>query len=566
MLALRLDEPRAAGVRRRRRSTARRSSGLSRTGSSSASRAARRSASRDAAGCSATPSRPSCSLPSDGVLVLRGAAGRRAPCPGLPSDEMELTSRKREILRLVVEEYVASGQPVGSKSLVDRSGLDLSSSTVRSELAELESLGLLTHPHTSAGRVPTESGYDLYAQELVDSIEGRPGTVPARSHRDAQRARDGAPADDGVALAGDPPARARLGSRGRHRRRPSRRGAAAATRRRPRRRDHRRRWRHEARLRARGARRRRPRRVGARVPQRDRRRAAPRRARSCAAASKTRRWLRASGRSSRCCDPHSPRSWPTPARSSTSAAPPGLLGEARGEELDACQRLLELLEQRAAVLKLLSDALDPKRTVVRVGPALDGAELHNVVYVGSPYGLHQPVARVGRAAGAAPHGLREGDPRRAGGGIRAVAARRRGLRGRLSRTWRRRSPTTTRCSACRATRRMRTSRRPSAGSPASCIPTSAWRGHGAPLPRGCGGLRGAVRPGAAADVRPLRPRRAAARRLPRDRVRPRQPVGHLRRVLRRRHLRWARRARRARPAARMSRRPSRSRSTRSSPA
>ena len=65
----------------------------------------------------------------------------------------------------------------------------------------------------------------------------------------------------------------------------------------------------------------------------------------------------------------------------------GLLGEARGEELEACQRLLELLEQRAAVLRLLSDALDPKRTVVRVGPALDGAELHNVVYVGSPYGL-----------------------------------------------------------------------------------------------------------------------------------------------------------------------------------
>src|SRR5262249_52212901 len=91
---------------------------------------------------------------------------------------MELTSRKREILRRVVEEYVATGQPVGSKSLVERSGIGASSSTVRVELAELEALGLLTHPHTSAGRVPTESGYRLYAEELVHSIEGRPGRLP----------------------------------------------------------------------------------------------------------------------------------------------------------------------------------------------------------------------------------------------------------------------------------------------------------------------------------------------------------------------------------------------------
>jgi heat-inducible transcriptional repressor len=86
----------------------------------------------------------------------------------------ELTPRKREILRLVVEEYVATGQPVGSKALVTRSGLDVSSSTVRHELAELESLGLLTHPHTSAGRIPTEGGYRLYAEGLVESVESRP--------------------------------------------------------------------------------------------------------------------------------------------------------------------------------------------------------------------------------------------------------------------------------------------------------------------------------------------------------------------------------------------------------
>ena len=67
-----------------------------------------------------------------------------------------LTPRQREILSRVVEEYIATGQPVGSRYLVERAGLEVSPSTVRNELAELESRGLLTHPHTSAGRVPTE--------------------------------------------------------------------------------------------------------------------------------------------------------------------------------------------------------------------------------------------------------------------------------------------------------------------------------------------------------------------------------------------------------------------------
>ena len=99
---------------------------------------------------------------------------------------MQLTGRKREILRLVVEEYVATGQPVGSRALVQRSGLGVSSSTVRGELAELERLGLLSHPHTSAGRMPTESGYRLYAEELVETLEGRPAAIglDLRSMRD----------------------------------------------------------------------------------------------------------------------------------------------------------------------------------------------------------------------------------------------------------------------------------------------------------------------------------------------------------------------------------------------
>src|ERR687884_550118 len=92
--------------------------------------------------------------------------------------DVELTPRQREILRRVVEEYVASGQPVGSKTLVERAGLDVSSSTVRNELAELESLGLLTHPHTSAGRVPTEDGYRFFASEVLDHLEPRPAPFP----------------------------------------------------------------------------------------------------------------------------------------------------------------------------------------------------------------------------------------------------------------------------------------------------------------------------------------------------------------------------------------------------
>jgi heat-inducible transcriptional repressor len=91
---------------------------------------------------------------------------------------IQLTRRQQEILRHVVEEFVASGLPVGSKTLVERSHMPVSASTVRAELAELESLGLLTHPHTSAGRVPTERGYRYYADELLGRLEPHPPSFP----------------------------------------------------------------------------------------------------------------------------------------------------------------------------------------------------------------------------------------------------------------------------------------------------------------------------------------------------------------------------------------------------
>jgi heat-inducible transcriptional repressor len=89
-----------------------------------------------------------------------------------------LTVRQREILALVIEEYVATGQAVGSRHLVEHAGLSVSPSTVRAELAELESRGLLTHPHTSAGRIPTEQGYRFYADELLSRQDPRPGSFP----------------------------------------------------------------------------------------------------------------------------------------------------------------------------------------------------------------------------------------------------------------------------------------------------------------------------------------------------------------------------------------------------
>src|SRR3954451_14525821 len=93
-------------------------------------------------------------------------------------DTTQLSDRQRALLRALVEEYIATGQPVGSKTLLQRTGLAVSSSTVRAELAELEARGLLTHPHTSAGRVPPEGGYRYHADGLLDQLEPAPSPFP----------------------------------------------------------------------------------------------------------------------------------------------------------------------------------------------------------------------------------------------------------------------------------------------------------------------------------------------------------------------------------------------------
>jgi heat-inducible transcriptional repressor len=81
-----------------------------------------------------------------------------------------LDLRSQAILRAVIEEYVTTAQPVGSQALVERYGLGVSSATVRSILAELEAAGLLTHPHTSAGRMPTDAGYRFYVESIADTV------------------------------------------------------------------------------------------------------------------------------------------------------------------------------------------------------------------------------------------------------------------------------------------------------------------------------------------------------------------------------------------------------------
>lgn len=82
-----------------------------------------------------------------------------------------LTPRQQTILGLTVREYVRTAAPVSSRALVEGYGLPVSSATVRNELARLEETGHLTHPHTSAGRVPTDEGYRYFVERLLDEVD-----------------------------------------------------------------------------------------------------------------------------------------------------------------------------------------------------------------------------------------------------------------------------------------------------------------------------------------------------------------------------------------------------------
>ena len=81
---------------------------------------------------------------------------------------MELTDRKKHILKVVIEDYIRTAEPVGSKAIAAEMGGKVSSATIRNELSDLTELGYLEQPHTSAGRVPSPKGYRLYVNELME--------------------------------------------------------------------------------------------------------------------------------------------------------------------------------------------------------------------------------------------------------------------------------------------------------------------------------------------------------------------------------------------------------------
>ena len=80
---------------------------------------------------------------------------------------MELDDRKVKILNAIIQNYQETGEPVGSRTISKYTDLNLSSATIRNEMADLEEMGLIVQPHTSAGRIPTDQGYRLYVDQLM---------------------------------------------------------------------------------------------------------------------------------------------------------------------------------------------------------------------------------------------------------------------------------------------------------------------------------------------------------------------------------------------------------------
>jgi heat-inducible transcriptional repressor len=300
--------------------------------------------------------------------------------------EIELTPRQRALLRGVVEEHVATGQPVGSRTLVERARLSVSPSTVRSELAELEAFGLLTHPHTSAGRVPTDRGYRYYADRLLEQLEPQPEGFPldlrfARSEVDAAlRATTEMLSDVTrlLALVSAPPLETAtvrhvevlllqpqvvmvvvIASTGGVTKRvyrfaePVDPGLAN--------------WAAQyLNDRVQGLE------LGSHVLRRrleDPALGAPEQAFLETVATLFSEAL------------------VSEEQSLYVGGTSGLLEDLRAEELDAYQRLVEVLEKRAALLEVVSEALDPRRPFVRVGAELDHPALRDLALVGASYGL-----------------------------------------------------------------------------------------------------------------------------------------------------------------------------------
>ena len=84
---------------------------------------------------------------------------------------MQLDERKWKILQAIIKTYLETGEPVGSRTISKYADLNLSSATIRNEMADLEELGYIIQPHTSAGRIPSDLGYRLYVNHLMEEKE-----------------------------------------------------------------------------------------------------------------------------------------------------------------------------------------------------------------------------------------------------------------------------------------------------------------------------------------------------------------------------------------------------------
>ena len=89
------------------------------------------------------------------------------------SDGMQLDDRKTIILQAIIRNYLETGEPVGSRTISKYTDLNLSSATIRNEMADLEELGYIIQPHTSAGRIPSDKGYRLYVDMLMQEKENQ---------------------------------------------------------------------------------------------------------------------------------------------------------------------------------------------------------------------------------------------------------------------------------------------------------------------------------------------------------------------------------------------------------
>ena len=104
---------------------------------------------------------------------------------------MELDERKKKILKAIVSNYLETGEPVGSRTISKYTDLNLSSATIRNEMADLEELGYIIQPHTSAGRIPSDKAYRFYVDQLmtdkeqeVEDMKGKLIELPTKTRRE----------------------------------------------------------------------------------------------------------------------------------------------------------------------------------------------------------------------------------------------------------------------------------------------------------------------------------------------------------------------------------------------